>query len=245
MGTAPPQPPVDIPLVARNRAFWYNKGIEKADGRSFSMNLGENIKHRREELKLSQEAVAERLGVSRQAVSKWETGLSEPTAGNLIQLAEVLETSLSALADPEGAADGRAAPGKEQPGKPPNPILRANLTKWAIILQAGFLRGSAVFLRALRVNPGDGSAQGLFLFSLLPLAACSAWMASNHRFETNHRQRRKNYNIEFCYCVLQVLAALLDIRFGLGLLGAALMIAIGVIYLLYVNPKFMGRKLTR
>ena len=55
------------------------------------MNLGENIKRRREQLKLSQECVAERLGVSRQAVSKWETGLSEPTTGNLIQLAEVFE----------------------------------------------------------------------------------------------------------------------------------------------------------
>lgn len=40
------------------------------------MTLGENIKKRREELKLSQEYVAEQLGVSRQAVSKWETGVS-------------------------------------------------------------------------------------------------------------------------------------------------------------------------
>ena len=38
------------------------------------MALGENIKSRREELKLSQEYIAEQLGVSRQAVSKWETG---------------------------------------------------------------------------------------------------------------------------------------------------------------------------
>lgn len=51
------------------------------------MTLGENIRKRREELKLSQEDVAERLGVSRQAVSKWEKGQSKPTANNLIQLA--------------------------------------------------------------------------------------------------------------------------------------------------------------
>ena len=59
------------------------------------MTLGENIKNRREELKLSQEYVAEQLGVSRQAVSKWETGQSEPTASNLIQLAEVFDINLS------------------------------------------------------------------------------------------------------------------------------------------------------
>lgn len=64
------------------------------------MTLGENIKNRREELKLSQEYVAEQLGVSRQAVSKWETGQSEPTASNLIQLAEVFDINLSELVDP-------------------------------------------------------------------------------------------------------------------------------------------------
>lgn len=64
------------------------------------MTLGENIKKRREELKLSQEYVAEQLGVSRQAVSKWETGQSEPTAGNLIQLADVFEINLSELVNP-------------------------------------------------------------------------------------------------------------------------------------------------
>ena len=36
------------------------------------MSLGENIKAKRNELKLSQEYVAEQLGVSRQAVSKWK-----------------------------------------------------------------------------------------------------------------------------------------------------------------------------
>ena len=46
------------------------------------MNLGETIKSRREKLKLSQEYAAEQLGVSRQAVSKWKTGQSEPTANN-------------------------------------------------------------------------------------------------------------------------------------------------------------------
>ena len=51
------------------------------------MSLGENIKAKRNELKLSQEYVAEQLGVSRQAVSKWETDQSEPTAKNLTELA--------------------------------------------------------------------------------------------------------------------------------------------------------------
>lgn len=65
------------------------------------MKLGENIKNKRQELRLSQEYVAGRLGISRQAVSKWETGQSEPTAGNLVELAAVFEISLSELVDPQ------------------------------------------------------------------------------------------------------------------------------------------------
>ena len=52
------------------------------------MSLSANIRRKRKELKLSQEYVAEQLGVSRQAVSKWETGQSEPTAKNLTEFAD-------------------------------------------------------------------------------------------------------------------------------------------------------------
>lgn len=73
------------------------------------ITLGESIKKRQEELKLSQECVADRLGVSRQAVSKWETGQSEPTASNLIQLADILEISLSQLVEPQKGEEEPAA----------------------------------------------------------------------------------------------------------------------------------------
>lgn len=114
------------------------------------MNLGENIKARRQELKLSQEYVAEQLGVSRQAVSKWETGQSEPTASNLIRLAEVFEISLSELTGTGRSGGTSSDPEKKRGGKEPNPILRANLIKLAIILQIGFGRSSAVFVHRLR-----------------------------------------------------------------------------------------------
>lgn len=47
------------------------------------MSLGSNIRSKRKSLKLSQEYVAEALGVSRQAVSKWETNQSEPSTTNM------------------------------------------------------------------------------------------------------------------------------------------------------------------
>ena len=56
---------------------------------------------------------------------------------------------------------------------------------------------------------------------------------------------RKNARIELGYCCAQFLAGLLTVRFGMGLVGAALMIALCLVYILYVNPRFMSRRLTR
>ena len=53
------------------------------------MALSEAIKARRQALKLSQEYVADQLGISRQAVAKWEAGSSTPTADSLARLADL------------------------------------------------------------------------------------------------------------------------------------------------------------
>ena len=54
--------------------------------------LGETLKELRTERNMTQEFVAESLGVSRQAVSKWENGSSEPSTSNLIAIAKLYET---------------------------------------------------------------------------------------------------------------------------------------------------------
>ena len=56
-------------------------------------SLGEVLKQHREECKMTQEFVAESLGVSRQAVSKWENGMSDPNTSNLIALAKLFKIS--------------------------------------------------------------------------------------------------------------------------------------------------------
>ena len=48
------------------------------------MTLGQRISLYRKKLNISQEELGARLGVSRQAVSKWETDLSAPDLNNLI-----------------------------------------------------------------------------------------------------------------------------------------------------------------
>ena len=59
--------------------------------------LGENIAIYRKEKGLSQEKVAEYMGVSRQAVTKWESNISKPSSDNLIKLAKLFDVSVEGL----------------------------------------------------------------------------------------------------------------------------------------------------
>ena len=62
------------------------------------MNISERITALRKEKDISQTELAKRLNVSRQAVSKWEQGVSSPDTAKLIQLAEILGTEVEYLA---------------------------------------------------------------------------------------------------------------------------------------------------
>lgn len=57
----------------------------------------QRLKQLRKELGLSQKSLAEHLGVTQQAVGKWETGRSSPDPATLARLAELLETSADYL----------------------------------------------------------------------------------------------------------------------------------------------------
>ena len=57
------------------------------------MDLGERLYELRKQKGLSQEEVADRLGVTRQTVSKWETGQSTPDFDKVLPLCELYEIS--------------------------------------------------------------------------------------------------------------------------------------------------------
>ena len=60
-------------------------------------SLSETLKENRTRCKMTQEFVAESIGVSRQAVSKWETGASDPSTSNLLTLAKLFNTTAEEL----------------------------------------------------------------------------------------------------------------------------------------------------
>ena len=64
--------------------------------------FGENLMRYRRKAGLTQEALAEALGVSRQAVGKWESGATYPETEKLPLLADVLGCSLDALLRGDG-----------------------------------------------------------------------------------------------------------------------------------------------
>lgn len=66
------------------------------------MNLPEKILYCRKKTGLSQEALADQIGVSRQAVSKWETGDASPEISKLLLLAKCFDVSTDWLLSEEG-----------------------------------------------------------------------------------------------------------------------------------------------
>ena len=71
------------------------------------MTIGNRIRALRQEKGYTQEYIAEQLGVSRQAVSKWEQDQSSPDTNNLIALSALLDASIEYIATGNSAKEQR------------------------------------------------------------------------------------------------------------------------------------------
>lgn len=194
------------------------------------MTVGERLKECRFRQGLSQEKVAELLGVSRQAVTKWESGKSLPSSENLLALASLYGVSLDKLA-------GAGAKEKQD-----RTILHKNLTLLAIICQAAALN---VCIQPMPPSEYGLHAAVILAVKLIPLAACSIWMAFNLNYEKDLAQRRENNRIELCYCLLQAVIAWAGFRFQLGMAGTLAVLGVCLVYIFVINPKYMRRTLFR
>ncbi len=74
------------------------------------MTYGTVIKQAREAQRLTQEQLAEKLDISRQAVSKWEADLSRPTREKLDRLSEILDIPPETWAEIDAEAEAAAQP---------------------------------------------------------------------------------------------------------------------------------------
>lgn len=126
------------------------------------MTLGEKIASTRKEKGMTQEMLAEQLGVTRQAVARWETGKALPGTANLFMLRQLLGIPLEA-ADME-ATDLEGTTGTEKSGTLANTEKAESLTakqKWMLLAAAAILLWFALQFVGL------GAAVGLLLLLLI------------------------------------------------------------------------------
>ena len=82
-----------IILIVKALKKYVNSKEVREEKKAVAKSLGEALKENRIRCQMTQEFVAETLGVSRQSVSKWENGSSDPNASNLIALAKLYKIS--------------------------------------------------------------------------------------------------------------------------------------------------------
>lgn len=86
-----------ISLVVRALRKYINSTDVRYEKAEIRKTLAELLKENRIRCKMTQEFVAEAIGVSRQAVSKWENGSADPSTSNLIALAKLYGVSAEDL----------------------------------------------------------------------------------------------------------------------------------------------------
>lgn len=109
------------------------------------MTLGESIYYYRKRSGMSQEALAERVGVSRQAVSRWELGDTTPEVGKLMALAEAFGITTDQLLsgkEPKEPSPGEGPVPNSEWDKLPGFLAR-------MIRRHGWLAGVYIALQGL------------------------------------------------------------------------------------------------
>lgn len=110
-----------ILLVVKALKTYIRSKEVREEKREVRKSLAELLKENRIRCKMTQEFVSETIGVSRQAVSKWENGSSDPSTSNLIALAklygvsaeELLKNAAQRDVQPDRTNSGRES-GKEE-----------------------------------------------------------------------------------------------------------------------------------
>ena len=86
-----------LSLVIRALLKYLKSEDVRKEKAAVKRTLGEKLETYRTSCKMTQEFVAEQIGVSRQAVSKWENGTSDPSTSNLFALAKLFGISVEEL----------------------------------------------------------------------------------------------------------------------------------------------------
>lgn len=193
-----------------------------------NIKLADRLVELRKEHKLSQEALAEKLGLSRQSISKWERAEASPDTDNLIALAEVYGITLDQLL------------GNDKPKEPKQETQpqskKEELSAKQIKGKQNLKKAPLLFLGAIAIYVGGGIILGVFWWSLMwilfPLVLGYTFSALSMCFED-----RKLLSIIFSTIAAIFLAVSLYIVLGIafGLWGLAWIIFLAIPAYVYIK----------
>ena len=124
--------------------------------------VGANIAHLRTQLGMTQQQLAGVLGVSHQAVSKWETGLAMPDIESLMQMARLFGVTLEQLLQ-DNLANGDEDEASSECGSCPDSLIDENVVEGLReaaqrVAQTAQGIGSSIFRRVSSIFGGDEQA---------------------------------------------------------------------------------------
>ncbi len=192
-----------------------------------NIKLADRLVELRKEQKLSQEALAEKLGLSRQSISKWERAEASPDTDNLIALAEVYGITLDQLL----GNDERKTEPQPQPK-----VAEKQLSAKQIKGKQNLKKTPLLFLGAIAVYVGGGIILGVFWWSLMwilfPLVLGYTFSALSMCFED-----KKVLSIIFSTIAAILFAVAFYIVLGIafGLWGIAWIIFLAIPAYVYVR----------
>ena len=201
------------------------------------MTFAEKLLQLRKREGYSQEELANKLDVSRQAISRWEMGTAIPDSMNLLHLSKLFGVSTDYLLNDDYESDNDLPKVKEQ-----NRILQLNLSKIAIIAQVASLNVAMQPFQDIQ-TPYMKTIE--LLIKVVPLLVSSVWMVFNLRYEKDAMQYKKNVKIELIYCMVQAVVFLFGYYSKIYWLATLLLIMIALVYILWINPRYMNRRMTK
>ncbi len=123
--------------------------------------LPEKLSELRKKKGLSQIELAETLNVSRQAVSKWETGAALPSVDNLLSLRELYNVSLDEMLDDREGPENIAPVEPESRGSETSAtVRRLRRALWAVSVAAVIASVAAIVSISMLIPPAERDSSG-------------------------------------------------------------------------------------
>ncbi len=150
------------------------------------MNIHLKIQELRKNAGLSQEALAEQLGVTRQAVSKWESGINIPDIDKIIALSKLFDVSLSELLTGE----------KEEASAPKEAIAETSVPdeKYEALLQEHLLQVDEMLKSNAKKKHSFGRTALRVIAALAAFYFIISYADKIQRMENNMNNMQSNMN---------------------------------------------------